>query len=138
MRQHTPEPSLEVYVVLPEAVYHYRPHPHELHLHLRSDRRQALYEAALAQEAVLKAPVVLVITAVYRRTAERYGDRALRYVHMEVGHAAQNVLLQAVSLGLGSVPIAPFDDDRVREVLALPADHAPLYLLPVGHPPASP
>ncbi|MCX7852381.1 MAG: SagB/ThcOx family dehydrogenase [Caldilineales bacterium] len=128
---------LEVYVVLPEAVYHYRPHPHELRLHLPGDRRPALYEAALAQEAVLTAPAVIVITAVYRRTAERYGaQRTPRYVHMEVGHAAQNVLLQAVGLGLGSVPIGAFYDDRVREVLALPAEHEPLYLLPVGHPAA--
>lgn len=129
---------LEVYVVLPEAVYHYRPHPHELHLHLPGDRRPALYEAALAQEAVLTAPAVIVITAVYRRTAERYGaQRTPRYVHMEVGHAAQNVLLQAVSLGLGSVPVGAFYDDRVRAALALPAEHEPLYLLPVGHPAAA-
>ena len=130
---------LEVYIVLPEAVYHYRPHSHELHLHGPGDRRPALHRAALGQESVLTAPAVIVITAVYRRTAERYGDRRTpRYVHMEVGHAAQNVLLQAVSLGLGSVPVGAFYDDRVHEVLALPADHEPLYLLPVGHPAPGP
>jgi SagB-type dehydrogenase family enzyme len=128
---------LEVYVVLPEAVYHYRPHPHELHLHLSGDRRRALYEVALGQEAILTAPAVIVITAIYQRTAERYGpQRTPRYVHMEVGHAAQNVLLQAVSLGLGSVPIGAFYDERVHEALALPPGHEPLYLLPVGHPAA--
>lgn len=125
---------LEVYVVGPEAVYHYDPHRHLLALHLSGDRRPDLYAAALYQESVLRAPVVIVIAAVYQRTASRYGgERTPRYVHMEVGHAAQNVLLQAVALGLGGVPIGAFYDDQVQRVLALPADHAPLYLIPVGH-----
>jgi SagB-type dehydrogenase family enzyme len=71
---------------------------------------------------------------VYERTEQRYGDRAERYVHIEVGHAAQNLLLQAVSLDLGAVPVGAFHDDQVAEVLQLPADHQPLYVIPVGHP----
>jgi nitroreductase len=51
---------------------------------------------------------------------------------MEVGHVAQNVYLQAQSLGLGTVIIGAFDDERVREVLDLPADESPLALMPVG------
>jgi nitroreductase len=46
----------------------------------------------------------------------------------------QNVLLQAVALKLGAVPIGAFSDDLVQAALGLPADHRPLYLLPVGHP----
>ncbi|MCD4810897.1 MAG: nitroreductase family protein [Methanosarcinales archaeon] len=38
---------------------------------------------------------------VYERTTRKYGERGVRDVHMEVEHAAQNVYLQAVSLGLG-------------------------------------
>ncbi len=52
---------------------------------------------------------------------------------VEAGHAAQNILLQAVSLGLGAVPIGAFHDDQVQEVLDLPSDHEPLYLIPAGH-----
>ena len=65
----------------------------------------------------------------------KYGrTRSPRYIHLEAGHAAQNTLLQAVSLGLGAVPIGAFEDIRVQEVLGLPADHEPLYLIPIGHP----
>jgi nitroreductase len=55
-------------------------------------------------------------------------------VTLEAGHVAQNVLLEAVSLGLGAVPVGAFDDAEVRRVLELAADEAPLYLIPVGHP----
>ena len=77
---------------------------------------------------------IMVITAVYQRTARKYGSRADRYVHMEVGHAAQNVYLQVQSLGLGTVMVGAFQDQEVRNVLHLPANEAPLALMPVGHP----
>jgi nitroreductase len=47
---------------------------------------------------------------------------------------AENLLLQAVALGLGGVPIGAFHDDKVKEALKLPEDQEPLYLIPVGHP----
>jgi nitroreductase len=82
-----------------------------------------LYAAALRQEPVLKAPAVIVIAAVYARTAARYGaHRSPRYVQLEAGHAAQNVLLQAVALNLGAVPIGAFEDDPMKQGLALPSD----------------
>jgi nitroreductase len=58
----------------------------------------------------------------------------MRYVHMEVGHAGQNVLLQATALGLAAVPIGAFYDERVQQALELPLNQQPLYLIPVGHP----
>ena len=75
-----------------------------------------------------------MITAVYDRTEEKYGERAERYVKIEVGHAAQNLLLQAVALDLGAVPVGAFHDDRDAAVMELPPNHEPLYLIPVGHP----
>jgi SagB-type dehydrogenase family enzyme len=126
---------LELYVVTPSGTYHYEPEGHRLTLVLEGDARPALHEAALGQEAVLEAPAVFVITAIYERTAQKYGEeRSPRYVHLEAGHAAQNLLLQAVALDLGAVPMGAFYDEDVQKVLELPPDHAPLYLIPVGHP----
>jgi SagB-type dehydrogenase family enzyme len=126
---------LELYAVTAEAVYHYEPGGHHLSVHLPGDRRPELYAAALSQAPVLEAPAVLVIAAVYERTERKYGaERSPRYVHLEAGHAAQNILLQAVALDLGAVPVGAFYDDRVQQALGLPADHQPLYLIPVGHP----
>ena len=77
---------------------------------------------------------MLVITGVYERSAKKYGQRARRYTHIEVGHAAQNVYLQAAALALGTVIVGAFDDAEVGRILGLPADHRPLALLPVGQP----
>lgn len=125
---------LEVYAVAPDGVYRYVPRNHQLEVIGTDDRRPALCEAALSQEAVADGAVVFVIAAVYSRTEAKYGERAERYVQIEVGHAAQNLLLQAAALGLGAVPIGAFHDDDVRDILKIPDDHAPLYLIPVGHP----
>lgn len=124
---------LELYLVTQSGCYHYDPSRHQLEVLDEDDVRAELSRAALSQEAVEQAPAVFVVAAVYRRTEEKYGERAERYVKLEAGHAAQNLLLQAFSLGLGAVPIGAFHDDRVQDVLDLPSDHEPLYLIPVGH-----
>lgn len=126
---------LEIYAVTVGSVERYAPDEHALVPVHATDRRDALQAAALDQDCVSAAPLVLVVTGVVARTAVKYGQaRALRYVHLEAGHAAQNVLLQAVTLGLGGVAVGAFDDRRVQQALDLPADHEPLYLLCIGHP----
>ena len=79
-----------------------------------------------------KAPAFIVISAVHERTASRYGERANRYIHMEVGHAAQNIALEAVALGLGAVDVGAFSDLEVKKILGLPAGEEPLCIVPVG------
>jgi SagB-type dehydrogenase family enzyme len=125
---------LELYVATAAGVFHYEPVSHTLAVHSEHDHRQALYEAALRQEPVRQAPAIFVVTAVYERMAAKYGaERSPRYVHLEAGHAVQNLLLQAVALELGAVPIGAFHDQKVQEALRLPTDREPLYLIPVGH-----
>jgi SagB-type dehydrogenase family enzyme len=125
---------LELYVALPAGLYRYDSDDHRLKTQSEKDLREELQRAALGQDAIGDAPAVFVITGVYERTAIKYGERRTpRYVQMEAGHAAQNLLLQAVALGLGAVPIGAFYDDSVRDVLALDVAETPLYLIPVGH-----
>ncbi|MFB3924741.1 MAG: SagB/ThcOx family dehydrogenase [Syntrophales bacterium] len=124
---------LELYVADRGGVYHYISRSHQLVRLSSQDVLSSLSAAALGQECVRQAPAVIVIAAVYERIEKKYGKRGERYVKIEAGHAAQNILLQAVSLGLGAVPVGAFYDDRVRSVLNIPADHEPLYLIPIGH-----
>ncbi len=124
---------LELYIALPDGVYRYDPDDHQLRLHLKENVSVSLAHAALGQRCVRDAPAVIIIAAVYRRITSRYGGRGERYVTIEVGHAAENILLQAVSLGLGAVPVGAFSDGQVQQILCLPSDHEPLYLIPVGH-----
>lgn len=125
---------LETYIVLAEGVYHYNPRRHQLKRVIEGDKRRELQNAAWGQRAVGSAPVVFVFTAVYQRTSVKYGKRATRYVDMEAGHACQNLLLQAVALDLGGVPIGAFRDRGVSDVLELERDETPLYLVPIGYP----
>jgi SagB-type dehydrogenase family enzyme len=129
---------LEVYVATAGGVHHYEPRAHRLVARTDRDLRSALARAALGQACVAEAPAVFVIAAVQARVEVKYGRaRSPRYVHLEAGHAAQNLLLQATALGLGGVPVGAFEDDEVQAVLGLPRDHRPVYLVPVGKPRAS-
>ena len=76
--------------------------------------------------------LVDIHTGEVARTARKYGERARRYVQIEVGHSAQNVYLQCAARDLGTVIVGAFHDDDVRKVLGIPADHEPFALLPVG------
>jgi SagB-type dehydrogenase family enzyme len=131
---------LEVYLVAGDVsgvrpgVYRYDPRRHRLVLGSEGDPRAGVARAALSQDWVAEAPAIVVLAAVYERTARKYGERAPRYVHMEVGHAAQNVYLQAVALGLGTTMVGAFHDEQVARVLGLPRHAKPLGLLPVGKP----
>lgn len=129
---------LEIYLVagrvesLEPGIYRYRPREHELESMASGDRREAISQASLNQGAICQAAINLVITGVYQRTAVKYGERALRYILMESGHVAQNISLEATSLGLGTVVIGAFDDDAVQRVLMLERDTLPLSIMPVG------
>ena len=129
---------LELYVVagdvqdLSPGVYRYEPLEHRLVRTVEGDKRVELADAALGQYFVGEGAIVIVFTAIYERTTGKYGDRGIRYVHMEVGHAAQNLCLQAAAMGLGVVTVGAFYDEEVGELLDLPGDEQPLYVIPVG------
>lgn len=127
---------LEIYVVvgnvegLKQGLYYYDIDSHSLEIIKEGDLRVQLSNAALGQSSVRNAPVVIVIAGIFERTTSRYGKRGERYVYMEVGHCGQNLHLQAESLGLGTVMIGAFDDEKVKKVLGIKEDV--FYLCPVG------
>ncbi|MGD8237595.1 MAG: SagB/ThcOx family dehydrogenase [Armatimonadota bacterium] len=125
---------LELYLVTPERLLHYIPDGHKAERLSEEDVRPKLRAAGWRQGTIAQAPLVIVMAAVRERTAARFGDRATRYVHIEAGHVGQNVQLQAVALGLASVPLGVSDDDgRVRGALGLPEDQEIVYVVCVGH-----
>lgn len=130
---------LETYVVVGDAeeltpgVYRYDPGDHLLTMTAEGDKRTELAEAALSQQFVAEGAIAIVLTASYETTTAGYGDRGIRYVHMEAAHAAQNLCLQATAMDLGTVVVGAFNDDRVAEVLGLSPDEHPLCIMPVGH-----
>lgn len=126
---------LELYVVTPEQVMHYLPAGHRAQTRAVSDLRPELKAAAVGQSSVGAAPAVIVVAAVPGRLSHRYGAQSEAFVQIEVGHAAQNILLQAAALGLAAVPVGSLDHSRAAGTLALPPDQTVLYLIPVGRVP---
>lgn len=116
------------------GVYRYDPAGHVLAPLAAGDRRADLARAAFGQSWMQKAPALIAFGAVEARTTRKYGQRGIPYVHIEVGHAAQNVFLQAEALGLGAGVVGAFDDAAVAAVLQIPKEEKPLYLMPVGKP----
>ena len=131
---------LEVYLAagnvrgLAPGVYRYESGAHRLALVAAGDQRSNIAAAALHQRWLADAAVVMVITGVERRTTVKYGERGVRYVLLEAGHAAQNVLLEAVALGLGATPVGAFSDAEVEKLVGARRGERALYLVPVGKP----
>ena len=132
---------LEIYLVVGErgvaglkpGLYHYRPASHTLELTQKDDLRGGVARACLHQTWMAEAPVMVVLAAEYRRCMARYGERGIRYTHMEVGHAGQNLFLQAEALGLACGIVGAFQDRTLQEILKLPPSREPLLVMPVGY-----
>lgn len=125
---------VELYAVTASRLMHYLPQGHRAEVRAEPDLRPELQAAASGQDAVGAAPLVIVVAAATDRTSRKYGARAEAFVEREVGHVAQNILLEATARGLGGVPIGAVDPLRAAVVLALPPDQTVRYLIPVGVP----
>lgn len=123
---------LEIFLLTKDGMFRYLPEKHGLEIWQESDLREKLAQACLGQVSVAQAPADFLLAADFSRITSKYGERGLRYTYIEIGHVAQNIHLQAVALGLGSVPIGAFFDDQVKALLLLPEDDTPLYVIPVG------
>jgi len=121
-----------VYVVMKSSVYRYNANENSLELIRTGVRPEDVSKEALGQEALLS-PLIIVLACDFRKTEAKYGVRAERYVYMEAGHIAQNIILESTSLGIGSVTIGAFNDDGIKRILGFEAEK-PLYLIPVGKP----
>jgi SagB-type dehydrogenase family enzyme len=119
---------------LEAGVYHYLVSNHSLEMHLRGDKRRVLALASLGQMFIAQAPISIITTAEYSRITRVYGQRGVRYAHIEVGHVGENIYLEAEALSLGTVAVGAFSDGMVSKVLSLPKEHEPLYIMPVGYP----
>jgi len=118
---------IELYFATPEGLFVYRPDQHSLEEILNQDVRGRL-------GAVANAPCDIIVAGSVRKLAAKFRKEARRYMLLEAGHIAQNIQLQAVCLGLGSVTVGGFDIRSVSKVCKLPKNLEPLYIICVGYP----
>ncbi len=126
---------LEIFLVYKKkGLFYFNSKENKIEQIIGLDLSYKLAIAALNQMFINQAAINIIICADYSRTCDRYGDRGIRYVYIEVGHCAQNIHLEAVALGLGSVPIGAFRDIEVKKLLKLPENLTPIYIIPIGYP----
>jgi SagB-type dehydrogenase family enzyme len=123
---------LELFLVTGDGLFHYLPDKHSIEELTTEDIRGKLAAAAWGQDFIRQASTTFVLAADFERTTGRYGERGVRYVFMESGHAAQNMHLEAEALGLGSVAVGAFDNEAVKKVLLLARNLEPIYMVVVG------
>jgi len=124
---------LTLYLLTKDGLFRYIPDGHKLVEISSEDKRPMLVRASLGQTFLRDAPADIIIAANFKITEAKYGARAYRYVLMEIGHVAENIHLQAISLGLSSIPVGAFWDNVVKKNLELPDNHDPLYIIPIGY-----
>jgi SagB-type dehydrogenase family enzyme len=129
----------EIYLVvnnvrgLSRGIYHYAVLEHELELITEGDFSAQITDAGLQQEMLGKADVTFILSAIFDRVRHKYKERGFRYVYIEAGHISQNISLQAVSLGLGSVSVGAFLDKKVNQLISADGlKEAAIYLHAVG------
>jgi SagB-type dehydrogenase family enzyme len=113
--------------------YRYVPREHALDKSAEGDRRSKAARAALDQDWMATAPVILVITAEYERITRKYEERGKRYATIEAGHVGQNIFLQAEALGLGAGIAGAYRDREMATVIGALHGHEPLSVMPVGY-----
>jgi len=130
---------LEIYLLagnisgLPAGIYHYSPQGHNLTVIAEGDKIGELFNTPVGQvDWRNDAPAIFVITGVFERMNKIPGQDLSRFVYIEAGAAAENLLLEVVSLGLGSTYTASFDANKIETLLGLSQGEEPIGVLPVG------
>lgn len=134
---------LDIYVLtctiddLESGLYHYNVRDHSLEELKRGDFLQSIIPLVqINNNAWLEqAGLILFVTATFRRTQVKYGERGYRGVLLDAGHLAQNIQLAATGLGLGACVLMGCMDDPVNDFLGVDGvEESVLYAISIGHP----
>lgn len=118
---------------LAQGIYHYLPDQHSLQKISEKDISEDIPPACFNQEYLRKASASILVASEESRTTRMYGERGQRYVYMESGAVMQNISLEAVEMGLGTVIVGAFDDAAVTGLFKL-EELKPLAIMPLGYP----
>lgn len=117
-----------------EGIYHYIPQNHSIEIVKKGNFREEIFKACLSQEMFLMSSLTLIYTAVFRRTTSKYGERGYMYIYIEVGHIAQNVALQCVSLGLSSCVVGAFYENKINKLIGVDGkEQSSIYIQTIGY-----
>jgi SagB-type dehydrogenase family enzyme len=132
--------TLELYVFTREegvkelqaGVYHYEPAKNGITCIKTGDYTSSLQSAAGGQEQIGQAAAIIAMTGIFDRAIVKYGERGIQYALQESGSAAENICVESTVLGLGTVMMGAFDDNRVGQLIGTKKGEKPLLLMPLG------
>jgi SagB-type dehydrogenase family enzyme len=102
------------------AATHFDPRARALSVIHRGRALTELQSCLMRGDSLLEsAAVLIVLTAVFERSTEKYGDRGYRLILLEAGHLAQNLCLTAAAAGLGTLAWGGFFDDELNHFLGI-------------------
>lgn len=130
---------IEIYFIalrveeLRKGIYHYCVRENQLECIAYEDVTMQLVRLTHQRALIEDSAGVIVLTGIFERTKFKYGERGYRFVLFEVGHVAQNILLVATSMKLGSVAVGGFIDDEINQILDIDGvDESTLYMIAIG------
>ena len=119
---------------LDPGIYKYDPYNHQLQGIIAGNKSFALL-LQVKQPVVEHAAAVFIIAGPDISPAEKNHEQQLRFVNLECGHIAQNLLLQATALNLGSLPMGSFSQSGIKKLLLLEDEENVYYLVAIGNNP---
>ncbi len=120
---------------LSTGLYLYAPEKHELVTKIEKNLSHELEIACFGQKMCSKAQALLIWIADFQKITTTYGERGIRYLHLDAAHMAQNLALCATAMELGTCQIGAFDDSAVNSILGLDGVRkGAIYMSVVGKP----
>ena len=131
---------IEIYVILQrvngisDGVYHYDNESHMLEvIHEQKFSQLELKKIFVHSKELASANMILIMTAIHRRTSWKYGHRSYRFVHLDAGHIGQNVYLACEAMGLGACAVGGWHDAFIERLLRIDGMRELIvYIMTVG------
>ncbi|MBK5114079.1 MAG: SagB/ThcOx family dehydrogenase [Candidatus Heimdallarchaeota archaeon] len=119
---------------LKPGVYRYLALEHKLvEIDLTEDIADRVVEGAYGQNMVKAGAVTFIWVAIPYRIAWRYGQRSYRYLHLDIGHVAQNLYLAVENIDSGCCAIAAFYDEKMNDILGIDGEEQfVIYMASMG------
>jgi SagB-type dehydrogenase family enzyme len=131
---------LELYVAafrvdgLAAGIYHYNVEAHSLELVREGQFDEEFGRAAFYEDMFKTVSAAFVLTAVPKRSAFKYGERAYRFMNLEAGHVGQNICMTAAALGIGCLMLGGFYDDDIDSLVGVDGlNELTLYMAAIGY-----
>ncbi|MHC4635981.1 MAG: DJ-1/PfpI family protein [Planctomycetota bacterium] len=128
--------TIKLYLATEKGIFRYNSNEHSLESVSELDIRERVVSTALPEEKITDPACLIIVISEIQKMPGFKGSRVRKMTQLKAGHIAQNIQLQAVTLGLGSSTISFFDVNIVRRLCRLQNVSEPVYIIGVGYPSA--